>query len=117
MRLVIAEKPSVAQSIAKVIGADKRNEGYLEGNGYYVSWCIGHLVELCTPDVYDEKYTKWAKEDLPILPDPFKLIVSKDKTKQFGILKALMSRKDVEESEEEKEPEFHDEGAEEDTDQ
>ncbi|MBR3355033.1 MAG: DNA topoisomerase 3 [Oscillospiraceae bacterium] len=97
MRLVIAEKPSVAQSIAKVIGADKRNEGYLEGNGYYVSWCIGHLVELCTPDVYDEKYTKWAKEDLPILPDPFKLIVSKDKTKQFGILKALMSRKDVEE--------------------
>ena len=97
MRLVIAEKLSVAQSIAKVIGADKRNEGYLEGNGYYVSWCVGHLVELCTPDVYDEKYSKWNKEDLPILPDPFKLIVSKDKTKQFGILKALMFRKDVDE--------------------
>ena len=97
MQLVIAEKPSVAQSIAKVIDAGKRNDGYLEGNGYYVSWCVGHLVELCTPDVYDEKYQRWDKEDLPILPDPFKLAVSKDKTKQFGILKSLMFQKDVDE--------------------
>ena len=97
MQLVIAEKPSVAQSIAKVIGAGKRNDGYLEGNGYYVSWCVGHLVELCTPDVYDEKYQRWDKEDLPILPDPFKLAVSKDKTKQFSILKSLMFQKDVDE--------------------
>ena len=97
MKLVVAEKPSVAQSIAKVIGANKRQDGYLEGNGYLVSWCVGHLVELCTPDEYDEKYSKWNKEDLPILPDPFKWQVSKGKNKQFNILKDLMYRKDVDE--------------------
>ena len=97
MKLVVAEKPSVAQSIAKVIGANKRQDGYLEGNGYLVSWCVGHLVELCTPDEYDEKYSKWNKEDLPILPDPFKWQVSKGKNKQFNILKGLMYRKDVDE--------------------
>lgn len=96
MKLVVAEKPSVAQSIAKVIGANKRQDGYLEGNGYLVSWCVGHLVELCTPDEYDEKYSKWNKEDLPILPDPFKWQVSKGKNKQFNILKDLMYRKDEE---------------------
>lgn len=67
-KLVIAEKPSVAQSIAKVIGADKREHGYLEGNGYIVSWCVGHLVELASPESYDEKYEKWRYDDLPILP-------------------------------------------------
>ena len=67
-KLVIAEKPSVAQSIAKVIGADKREDGYLEGNGYIVSWCVGHLVELASPESYDEKYEKWRYDDLPILP-------------------------------------------------
>ena len=97
MRVVIAEKPSVAQSIAKVIGAGEKQDGYIEGNGYLVSWCIGHLVELCTPDDYDEKYTKWDKEDLPILPDPFKWNVSKDKNKQFTVLKKLMHRDDVSE--------------------
>ena len=67
-RLVIAEKPSVAQAYAKVLGATNRNDGYLEGNGYLVSWCIGHLVELAPPNVYDEKYVKWSIADLPILP-------------------------------------------------
>ena len=67
-KLVIAEKPSVAQSIAKVIGADKREDGYLEGNGYIVSWCVGHLVELAPPESYDEKYEKWRYEDLPKEP-------------------------------------------------
>lgn len=65
-KLVIAEKPSVAQSIAKVIGADKREDGYLEGNGYIVSWCVGHLVELASPESYDEKYEKWRYDDMMI---------------------------------------------------
>ena len=65
MKLVLAEKPSVAQSIAKVLGAAKREDGYLEGNGYVVSWCVGHLVELAQPEVYDAKYSKWAYADLP----------------------------------------------------
>ena len=60
MKLVLAEKPSVAQSIAKVLGAAKREDGYLEGNGYVVSWCVGHLVELAQPEAYDAKYSKWA---------------------------------------------------------
>lgn len=68
MKLVIAEKPSVAQSIAKVIGATGRKDGYLEGNGYLVSWCFGHLVELAQPQEYDPKYEKWKKDDLPIFP-------------------------------------------------
>jgi DNA topoisomerase-3 len=94
-RLVIAEKPSVAQSIAKVIGADRKKDGYLEGNGYFVSWCFGHLVELCEPQDYDEKYERWRKEDLPIVPDPFRYRVSEDTKKQFRKLKELMERDDV----------------------
>ena len=94
-RLVIAEKPSVAQSIAKVIGADRKKDGYLEGNGYLVSWCFGHLVELCEPQDYDEKYERWRKEDLPIVPDPFRYRVSEDTKKQFRKLKELMERDDV----------------------
>ena len=69
MKLVIAEKPSVAQSLARVIGADKRRDGYLEGGGYLVSWCVGHLVELSAPERYDERFAKWRLEDLPILPE------------------------------------------------
>lgn len=95
-QLVIAEKPSVAQSIAKVIGAAKRRDGYLEGGGVLVSWCVGHLVELSEPQEYDAKYAKWRKEDLPILPDPFRYRVSDSTKKQFRILKELMNRKDVE---------------------
>lgn len=95
MKLVIAEKPSVAQSIAKVIGADKREDGYLEGNGYLVSWCVGHLVELAPPESYDEKYEKWRYSDLPILPSEWKYQISDATKKQFGILKKLMEREDV----------------------
>ena len=91
-KLVIAEKPSVAQSIAKVIGADKREDGYLEGNGYIVSWCVGHLVELASPESYDEKYEKWRYEDLPILPSEWNYQIAEATRKQFGILKKLMER-------------------------
>lgn len=90
MRLVIAEKPSVAQSIAAVLGANSRKDGYLEGTDVLVSWCVGHLVELSPADVYDERYGKWRFEDLPILPEPWKYQVPKDKQKQFKILKSLM---------------------------
>lgn len=94
--LVIAEKPSVAQSIAKVLGAYKRNDGYLEGNGYIVSWCYGHLAEYAMPDAYDEKYAKWRFEDLPIIPAKWKLEVAKDKKDQVSVLKTLLNRDDVE---------------------
>ena len=85
MKLVIAKKPSVAQSIAKVIGADKREDGYLEGNGYLVSWCVGYLVELAPPESYDEKYEKWRYLDLPILPSEWKYQIS-DATRLFSTL-------------------------------
>lgn len=91
MKLVIAEKPSVAQSIAKVLGATSRKDGYIEGNGYIVSWCVGHLVELAPADCYDEKYGKWRYEDLPILPSHWQYQVSKGTKKQFDILKKLLS--------------------------
>lgn len=94
-KLVITEKPSVAQSIANVLFATKRCNGYLEGNGYLVSWCVGHLVELAPPDHYDERYGKWKKEDLPILPANWKYTVSPGTKKQFIILKELMNRDDV----------------------
>ena len=95
-KLVIAEKPSVAQSIAKVIGATNRQDGYLEGNGYLVSWCVGHLVELAEPEYYNEKYGKWRYEDLPILPKQWEYQVSEATKKQFKILKDLMRSSDVE---------------------
>lgn len=96
MKLVLAEKPSVAQSLAKVLGANKRCDGYLEGNGYIVSWCVGHLVELSPPEAYDETYAKWRLSDLPILPATWKYQVSASTRKQFSILKKLMKRDDVE---------------------
>lgn len=96
MKLVLAEKPSVAMSLSKVIGADQRGDGYMEGNGYLVSWCVGHLVELSQPEAYDEKYAKWRYDDLPILPEHWQYQVSASTKKQFGILKKLMQRKDVE---------------------
>ena len=97
-KLVISEKPSVAQSIAKVIGATDRHDGYMEGNGYLVSWCVGHLIELAQPQEYDEKYEKWKKEDLPIIPgrDDWKYIISEATKKQFQVLEDLMKRDDVE---------------------
>ena len=94
-RLVIAEKPSVGAAYAKVLGATNRQDGYWEGNGYLVSWCIGHLVELAPPNVYDEKYVKWSVADLPILPERWQYLVSASTKKQFGILKKLMNRPDV----------------------
>ncbi len=95
MKLVVAEKPSVAQSLAKVLGINKRKDGYLEGNGYLISWCVGHLMELSEPEVYDERYVKWRYEDLPILPKEWKYEVSPGTKKQFDVLKTLMNRDDV----------------------
>ena len=95
MKLVVAEKPSAAQSFAKVLGADNRKEGWWEGNGYLVSWCVGHLVELVPPEVYNEKYRKWRKADLPIIPSQWLYQISPATRKQFQILKRLMERKDV----------------------
>ena len=97
VKLVIAEKPSVAVSIANVIGADKKCKGYREGNGYIVSWCIGHLAELCYPESYDERYAKWNMDDLPIVPDVWKYRLDGKKKEQFNILKTLMNRSDVSE--------------------
>ena len=93
--LVVAEKPSVAMSYAKVLGATSRKDGYLEGNGYLVSWCVGHLVELAPPNAYGEQYAKWNIADLPILPQQWQYLVSASTKKQFGILKDLMHRPDV----------------------
>ena len=94
-KLVVAEKPSVAMSYAKVLGATSRKDGYLEGNSYLVSWCVGHLVELAPPNVYDAKYVKWSIADLPILPERWQYLVSASTKKQFGILQKLMQRPDV----------------------
>ena len=94
--MIVTEKPSVAMSYAKVLGVQGRQDGYLEGSGYIVSWCIGHLVELAPPSTYDEKYVKWNVADLPILPQRWQYLVSASTKKQFGILKKLMHRADVE---------------------
>lgn len=93
--LVISEKPSVAISISKVLGATKKKDGYYEGNGYIVSWCVGHLIQMANPDSYDEKYAKWNIEDLPIIPSEYKYEIMKPTKKQFVILKKLMNDKDV----------------------
>ena len=95
-KLIVTEKPSVAMAYAKVLGATSRQDGYLEGNGYLVSWCVGHLVELAPPNVYDAKYVKWSIADLPILPQKWQYLVSASTKKQFGILQKLMHRPDVE---------------------
>ena len=90
MRLVITEKPSVAGSIAKVLGADKRKDGYLEGNGYFVSWCVGHLIELESPEAYREEWKKWTYESLPIVPGHWKYQVKENSKKQYKILFKLL---------------------------
>ena len=97
MQLIIAEKPSVAQSIAAVLGATKKQDGYIEGGGYLVSWCVGHLIGLAQADAYGEQYKKWSYEALPILPHDWQYTVAADKGKQFKILKDLMHRGDVSE--------------------
>ena len=94
-KLIVTEKPSVAISYARILGVHGRQDGYLEGNGYLVSWCVGHLVELAPPSAYGEQYVKWNIADLPILPEKWQYLVSASTKKQFGILKKLMHRADV----------------------
>jgi len=96
LKLVIAEKPSVAMSLAAVLGANEKKDGYLEGGGYLVSWCVGHLLELAQPEAYGEQYAKWRYGDLPILPEEWKYEVPKDKKKQLDLLCRLMKDKRVE---------------------
>lgn len=95
MKLVICEKPSVAQSIAAVIGAKQRHDGYLDGSGYLVSWCFGHLAEFAAADNYNPDYAKWRYDDLPIVPETWQYAISRDKSKQFSLLRDLMNRADV----------------------
>ena len=95
MILVVAEKPSVAQTIGKVLGATSRKDGYLEGEGYLASWCVGHLVGLADASVYDQRYAKWRYDDLPIIPEEWLYEVPKDKMQQFKVLSALMKDKRV----------------------
>ncbi len=95
MRLIIAEKPSVAESIAKVLGVTNNKNGYIMGNGYIVSWCVGHLVSLASADTYHTKYSKWNYQDLPIIPQEWQYTVNISTKKQFEILKELMSKKEV----------------------
>ena len=95
MKLIVAEKPSVAKSIASALGVTSRADGYFEGGGWLISWCIGHLVGLADAATYDDRYKKWRYEDLPILPAPFRYVVSEEKTAQFHILRSLMERPDV----------------------
>ena len=94
-KLVIAEKPSVAMAVANVIGAKSRHDGYMEGGGYIVSWCFGHLTELANADTYDERYSKWRYDDLPIIPQKWEYNIGSDKSKQFELLRDLMHRDDV----------------------
>ena len=95
MKLIICEKPSVAKSITSALGVTSRADGYFEGGGWLISWCIGHLVGLADAAAYDDRYKKWRYEDLPILPDPFRYVVSEEKAAQFHILRSLMERSDV----------------------
>lgn len=95
MKLVIAEKPSVAKEIAAVLGANERKSGYYEGGGYLVSWCIGHLISFADAAAYNEQYRKWRYEDLPIVPQKWQYVVASGKEQQFAILKSLMHRSDV----------------------
>ena len=95
MKLVIAEKPSVAKSLAAVLGAANRRDGYLEGNGWLVSWCLGHLAGLADAATYNPDYAKWRYDDLPILPESWRFSIAKDKRDQFDVLRNLLRREDV----------------------
>ena len=96
-KLIITEKPSVAQSIATALGIKNRKNGYIEGNGWLISWCLGHLAELADADVYDEKYGKWSLADLPIIPVNWRYVVPGSKKEQFLLVRDLMNREDVSE--------------------
>ena len=95
MKLIIAEKPSVAFAIAKALGIKSKKDGYIENGKYIISWCVGHLVSMAYPQTYDESFAKWRYEDLPIIPEEFQYNVYGDKQKQFKMVKSLMHRKDV----------------------
>ena len=95
MKLVIAEKPSVAKSLAAVLGAATRKDGYLEGGGWLVSWCLGHLAGLADAATYNPDYAKWRYDDLPILPESWRFTIAKDKRDQFDVLRTLLRREDV----------------------
>ena len=97
MKLVICEKPSVGAAVAAALGVTGRKDGYIEGNGYLISWCIGHLVQLSEAAAYGEQYKKWSYDSLPILPQEWQYTVAADKGKQFKILKDLMHSADVSE--------------------
>ena len=96
-RLVVAEKPSVGQSIAAALGVAGRKDGYMEGGGWLISWCVGHLAELAEPAAYDPDYAKWRQEDLPILPESWRFTIRADKRSQFDLLRTLLRREDVSE--------------------
>src|SRR5947199_117191 len=95
VRVIIAEKPSMARDIAAALGVNRRCEGYLEGTNDIVTWCIGHLVELVDPEVYDPKYQKWRIEDLPIIPEQFRYQPNSKTVQQFKIIKELLARNDI----------------------
>ena len=95
MKLIIAEKPSVALAIAKALNIKGSRDGYIENGEYIISWCVGHLAAAAFPEEYDAKYSKWNYADLPIIPDNFKYKIYGDKQKQFKVVKSLMCRKDV----------------------
>lgn len=95
-KLVICEKPSVAQTISAVLGAKERKDGCICGNGWIVTWCVGHLVELAQASTYDERFAKWRREDLPILPEQWRYTAAQGKKKQLDILRRLMNDKTVE---------------------
>ncbi len=96
MFLVIGEKASVSQALAKILKAGKKEDGYLSGEDCLVSWCFGHLAEYAPPESYDGRYAKWTFSDLPIIPEEWKLTVAKDKKAQLAVLKKLLNRKDLE---------------------
>ena len=95
MNLIIAEKPSVGRELAGIVGAKERKDGYISGNGYIVTWAVGHLTELATPEEYDENLKAWKLDTLPVIPDRFKTIVSKKTSRQYKIVKDLMNSKEV----------------------
>ena len=94
-KLIITEKPSVAKSIASALGASSRADGFYEGGGLLVSWCVGHLVSPMDAGGYDERFKKWRYDDLPILPEPFRYVLAPGKEDAFENLRALMDRPDV----------------------
>ena len=96
MFLVIAEKPGVSLAIAHVLGKYEKMNGYVQGKGFICSWCLGHLAEYAVPEAYDSRYRNWRLEDLPIIPQEWKVEVIKERMKQFRVLEGLLNRRDVE---------------------